>query len=155
MSNTHSEDTFHAGSTENSVLLASCVVLFFNKIRDYSKLHPPPPPSVQSPGILTFEDWIAQIPVPSGQDNVQRPYPICRICLPNTPLKNRTWPFMWWCLLQKQNFNILKLWKMTRWNKLPSRTMSISKYKLLETRKRLSNESTTEPRAFMVVRILN
>lgn len=44
---------------------------------------------------------------------------------------------------------------MTRWNKLPSRTMSISKYKLLETRKRLSNESTTEPRAFMVVRILN
>lgn len=91
--------TFHAGSTENSVLLASCVVLFFNELWDYSKRHPPPS---------------VQIPVPSGQDSVQRPCPICRICLPNTspPLKNRTCPFMWWCLLQKQIL-LLKLWKMT------------------------------------------
>lgn len=80
---------FHAGGTENSVLLASCVVLFFNEISDYSKLHPHPPPSVQSPGILTFEDWIVQIPVPSGQDNVQRLCPICRICWPNTPPKEQ------------------------------------------------------------------
>lgn len=48
-----------------------------------------PPPSVQSPGILTFEDWIVQIPVPSGQDNVQRLCPICRIWRPNTPPKEQ------------------------------------------------------------------
>lgn len=79
---------------------------YFSTKLEITRNFTPPPPSVQSPRILTFEDWIAQIPVPSGQDNVQRPYPICWICLPNTPLKNRTWPFMWWCLLQKQNFNI-------------------------------------------------
>ena len=33
----------------------------------------PPPPL---PGIWTFEDWIFQIPAPSGQNGVQMTYPI-------------------------------------------------------------------------------
>ena len=35
-----------------------------------------PPPPWQSPGIWTLEDWIVQIPAPSGQNSVQMPYPI-------------------------------------------------------------------------------
>lgn len=156
ISNTHSEDTFHAGSTENSVLLPSCVGLCFNEIRVNSKLQLPAPLHPrQSPGILTFEDWVVQIPVPTGHDSVQRPCPIVGFVCQIPLLKNRTWPFMWWCLLQKQNFNIETMKNDLRWNKLPSRTMLISKCKLLETRQRLSNEGTTEPRAFMVVCILN
>ena len=37
-----------------------------------------PPPPWQTPGIWTFEDWIVQIPTPSGQNGVQMPYPIVR-----------------------------------------------------------------------------
>ena len=35
-----------------------------------------PTPSGQNPGIWTFENWIVQIPVPSGQNGVQMPHPI-------------------------------------------------------------------------------
>ena len=35
-----------------------------------------PPSPGQSPGIWTFEDWIVQIPAPSGQNSVQMPHPI-------------------------------------------------------------------------------
>ena len=34
------------------------------------------PPPGQTPGIWTFENWIVQIPAPSGQNGVQMPYPI-------------------------------------------------------------------------------
>ena len=48
---------------------------------------PPPPPPEQTPGIWTFEDWIVQIPAPSGQNGVQMPYPIVGfVC--HTLLKN-------------------------------------------------------------------
>ena len=39
-----------------------------------SKLQHPPPG--KTPGILAFEEWIVQIPTPSGQNGVQIPYPI-------------------------------------------------------------------------------
>ena len=38
-----------------------------------SKLQHPPPPR-QTPGIWTFENWIVQIPAPSGKNGVQMPY---------------------------------------------------------------------------------
>ena len=41
-----------------------------------SKLQPQLPSPGHIPGILNFEDWIVQIPAPSGQNGVQMPYPI-------------------------------------------------------------------------------
>ena len=34
----------------------------------------PPPPPGQTPGIWIFENWIVQIPAPSGKNGVQMPY---------------------------------------------------------------------------------
>ena len=45
-----------------------------------------PPP----PGISTFEDWIVQIPDPSGQNGVQMPYSIVGFCLTNAPPKEQS-----------------------------------------------------------------
>ena len=53
------------------------------KVPIKSKLQHPLPPAGQTPGIWTFENWIAQIPAPSGQNGVQMPYPtvgfVCEI----------------------------------------------------------------------------
>ena len=46
---------------------------------------------------------------------------------------NVSWPFIWWCRLQKHNFHIETIKNDLKLNKLPSRTMSISK---CETRQR-------------------
>ena len=51
-----------------------------------SKLQHPPPG--QSPGIWTFEEWIVQIPAPSGQNGVQMPYPFVRFVCQMSLLKN-------------------------------------------------------------------
>lgn len=42
----------------------------------------------QSPGILTFEDWIVQILVPASQNSVQIPYPIVGFVCQMPLLKN-------------------------------------------------------------------
>ena len=50
-----------------------------------SKLQHPPPPPGQTKGIWTFEDWIVQIPAPSGKNGVQMPYPVVGfVCLSPT-----------------------------------------------------------------------
>ena len=42
----------------------------------------------QTPGIWTFENWIVQIPAPSGQNRVQMPYPIVGfVCEIGHPLR--------------------------------------------------------------------
>ena len=51
----------------------------------------PPPPPGQTPGIWTFEDWIVQIPAPSGQNGVQMPYLIVRFACQMPLQKNNRW----------------------------------------------------------------
>ena len=52
-----------------------------------------PPPPGESPGIWTFEDWIVQIPAPSGQ-KFQMPYPIVGLVSQMPLLKNNRRPFL-------------------------------------------------------------
>ena len=105
-----------------------------------SKLQHPLPP-----GIWTFEDWIVQIPAPSGQTNVQMPDPIVGFVyqMPPPPKKNRRRLLSSVIKLGYKHANtclvtlymmmpftkttlILKLWRIHyKLNKLPSRTMSI------------------------------
>lgn len=45
-------------------------------------------PSPIPPGIQTFDDWMVQIPAPSGQNIVQMPYPIVGFVCQIPLLKN-------------------------------------------------------------------
>ena len=47
-------------------------------------------PPGQTPYIWTFEDWIVQIPAPSGQNGVQMPYRIVGFFLSNAPPKKQS-----------------------------------------------------------------
>ena len=47
-----------------------------------------PPPPGQTPGIWTFEDWIVQIPAPSGQNGVPMPHLIVGFVCQMPLLKN-------------------------------------------------------------------
>ena len=59
------------------------IFLLYRSGRNFNIPPPPPPAPGQTPSIWTFENWIVQIPAPSGQNGVQMPYPsvgfVCEI----------------------------------------------------------------------------